>query len=114
MCGIVGYIGKRQAQPILLKGLSQLEYRGYDSAGLAVWQNGQVQLFKREGRVDALARDLEERGSMLGRLGMGHTRWATHGKPSKENAHPHQSANGQVVLVHNGIMENHAEKWEFL
>ena len=72
MCGIVGYIGKRQAQPILLKGLSQLEYRGYDSAGLAVWQNGQVQLFKREGRVDALARDLEERGSMLGRLGMGH------------------------------------------
>ena len=114
MCGIVGYIGKRQAQPILLKGLSQLEYRGYDSAGLAVWQNGQVQLFKREGRVDALARDLEERGSMLGRLGMGHTRWATHGKPSKENAHPHQSANGQVVLVHNGIMENHAEKREFL
>ena len=114
MCGIVGYIGKRQAQPILLKGLSQLEYRGYDSAGLAVWQNGQVQLFKREGRVDALARDLEERGSMLGRLGMGHTRWATHGKPSKENAHPHQSANGQVVLVHNGIMENHAEKSEFL
>ena len=114
MCGIVGYIGKRQAQPILLKGLSQLEYRGYDSAGLAVWQNGQVQLFKREGRVDALARDLEERGSMLGRLGMGHTRWATHGKPSKENAHPHQSADGQVVLVHNGIMENHLEKREFL
>ena len=114
MCGIVGYIGKRQAQPILLKGLLQLEYRGYDSAGLAVWQNGQVQLFKSEGRVDALAHDLEKRGGMLGRLGMGHTRWATHGKPSKENAHPHQSADGQVVLVHNGIMENHVEKRKLL
>ncbi len=107
MCGIVGYIGKRQAAPILLKGLSKLEYRGYDSAGIAVREGvNAIQVVKTEGRIAKLT---AKAASVTGTCGIGHTRWATHGEPSEVNAHPHQSADGSVVLVHNGILENHAE-----
>ncbi len=100
MCGIVGYIGKRQAAPILLEGLKRLEYRGYDSAGIAVFHAGELFLMKRKGSVRALSRAKGAEGS----LGIGHTRWATHGAPSARNAHPHVYRN--IVLVHNGIIEN--------
>ncbi len=106
MCGIVGYIGGRQAQPILLDGLSRLEYRGYDSAGIAVMDSGVIGLMKAKGRL----KNLEDRlaGSPLkGTAGIGHTRWATHGEPSDLNAHPHTDMKGDLAIVHNGIIENH-------
>ncbi len=107
MCGIVGYIGHREAYPVIIKGLKRLEYRGYDSAGIALINNGKMNLFKKKGKVA----DLEE--SMVGEniqsnIGIGHTRWATHGEPSDRNAHPHLSNDGNLSMIHNGIIENYA------
>ena len=106
MCGITGYIGNNQAPPILLEGLRKLEYRGYDSAGIATIDNGKIDLRRSVGKLDNLAKTLEE-NPLSGFIGIGHTRWATHGRPSEANAHPHRA--GDVVLVHNGIIENHRE-----
>ena len=104
MCGIVGYIGDNQAAPILLEGLSKLEYRGYDSAGMAVYNGKNIALEKAVGKLENLYKKTEDGKSLPGTSGIGHTRWATHGKPTEINAHPHQS--GRFVLVHNGIIEN--------
>lgn len=110
MCGIVGYIGGRQAAPVLLEGLLRLEYRGYDSAGLAVRDgDGRIEIVKAKGRLKALAVKTNDGAALKGHSGIGHTRWATHGEPSEENAHPHCSANEAVVAVHNGIIENYQE-----
>lgn len=110
MCGIVGFIGKHQAAPILLDSLSKLEYRGYDSAGLAV-RNGDadIEVVKAKGRLKVLAEKTNDGKAMQGTCGIGHTRWATHGEPSETNAHPHHSDDGNVVAVHNGIIENYQE-----
>lgn len=107
MCGIVGYIGEKQAAPILVEGLRRLEYRGYDSAGVAVAGN-QVTVVKEKGRIDNLKAEID-RVYPVGTVGIGHTRWATHGIPDRSNAHPHTSMNGIVTLVHNGIIENYIE-----
>ena len=115
MCGIVGFCGKQQAAPILLDGLSKLEYRGYDSAGLAVRDGEEpAQIVKAKGRLKALYAKTNGGQSLLGTCGIGHTRWATHGEPSETNAHPHVSADGNVVAVHNGIIENYQELKEKL
>lgn len=107
MCGIVGYIGENQAAPILLDGLSKLEYRGYDSAGIAVSGGEEIRMVKATGRLKVLE-DLTHGGSTLpGTIGIGHTRWATHGEPSDTNAHPHLNKDGSIVVVHNGIIENY-------
>ena len=110
MCGIVGFVGNKQAAPILLDGLSKLEYRGYDSAGLAV-RNGEddVTIVKAEGKLFALAEKTDDGKAVHGCCGIGHTRWATHGEPSEINAHPHRSDDGNVTAVHNGIIENYQE-----
>lgn len=108
MCGIVGYIGEKDATPIILNGLKKLEYRGYDSAGLAVIENGSIALRRDAGKLEKLI-TLVNQKPVSGNLGIGHTRWATHGVPSANNAHPHISGNGKVVLVHNGIVENFLE-----
>ena len=115
MCGIVGYTGVQQAAPILLDGLSKLEYRGYDSAGIAV-RNGEneTEVVKAKGRLKALAEKTDNGATVLGSCGIGHTRWATHGEPSESNAHPHKSDDGNVVAVHNGIIENYLELKEKL
>lgn len=115
MCGITGYVGKRQAAPILLEGLEKLEYRGYDSAGLAV-RNGSddIEIVKAKGRLRALAEKTNDGKAMAGTCGIGHTRWATHGEPSEVNAHPHCSDDRSVVGVHNGIIENYQELKEKL
>lgn len=115
MCGIVGFTGQQQAAPILLEGLSKLEYRGYDSAGLAVRNgNAPVEIVKAKGRLKALAEKTNDGAALAGSCGIGHTRWATHGEPSETNAHPHSSADGNVVGVHNGIIENYQELKEKL
>lgn len=107
MCGIVGYVGKKQAAPILLRGLSKLEYRGYDSAGVAVFDGSEIEVVKAKGRLDAL-RDLTNDGkNLVGFQGIGHTRWATHGEPSVINAHPHYNHDKTISVVHNGIIENY-------
>ncbi len=106
MCGIVGYIGYKQAAPFLLDGMSKLEYRGYDSAGVAVMENGAIRVDKCVGRLDALRQKLAGR-LPVGTMGIGHTRWATHGRPSDRNAHPHSDSSGRFVVVHNGIIENY-------
>ena len=107
MCGIVGYIGESQAAPILLEGLSKLEYRGYDSAGMAIYDGNKIDLLKTKGRLKVL-HELSKGGEVLpGRVGIGHTRWATHGAPSDVNAHPHFNENKSIVVVHNGIIENY-------
>ncbi len=106
MCGIVGYIGSKQAKDLLLTGLHRLEYRGYDSAGLAIVGEKGLQVNKKEGKVDALENMVEE-SSIEGTLGIGHTRWATHGHPNDKNAHPHVNGDGDFALVHNGIIENY-------
>jgi len=108
MCGIVGYTGPRQAYPVILKGLKRLEYRGYDSSGVALLNDGELNVYKKKGKVA----DLEE--TLIGKdleaeIGIGHTRWATHGEPSDRNAHPHTSANGRFAMIHNGIIENYAQ-----
>lgn len=115
MCGIVGYIGNKQAAPILLDGLSKLEYRGYDSAGVAVrGQDGKTVVVKAKGRLKNLSEKIDEGRSLKGTCGIGHTRWATHGEPSELNAHPHCNDEGTVFAVHNGIIENYAELKEKL
>src|SRR5438477_9204317 len=106
MCGIVGYIGRAHAMPILLDGLRRLEYRGYDSAGLAVVDAGQLDARKCAGRIAELEKLLKKQ-PVSGSLGISHTRWATHGKVNDENAHPHFDASGKLALVHNGVIENY-------
>ena len=113
MCGIVGYVGKGQATNFLVEGLSKLEYRGYDSAGVAVIENGKIQIRKQKGRLANLEGSLKE-SPMKGSIGIGHTRWATHGEPSDVNSHPHLSSKGDIAVVHNGIIENYIELREFL
>ena len=112
MCGIVGYVGTEQAAPILLAGLSKLEYRGYDSAGIAVFQEGRIVVAKAKGRLKNLEERMEKEGRPKGHVGIGHTRWATHGEPSDVNSHPHTG--GRVTIVHNGIIENYKELKDFL
>ena len=107
MCGIVGYIGHQQAYPIVLKGLKRLEYRGYDSAGIALYNGTDLQIVKTKGKVADLETSLEAKIPTQGQLAIGHTRWATHGVPNDTNAHPHVSNNNQITLVHNGIIENY-------
>lgn len=113
MCGIVGYVGDEQAAPILLAGLSKLEYRGYDSAGIAVCNDGELEIRKFKGRLAVLAEDIEK-NEMKGNLGIGHTRWATHGEPSDVNSHPHFNMDKTIAVVHNGIIENYMELKEEL
>ena len=107
MCGIVGYIGEKEAFPVLINGLKRLEYRGYDSAGIAIY-NGKLEVYKRKGKVSELQKAVAS-SNTKGTIGIGHTRWATHGEPSDLNAHPHSSMNGTFSLVHNGIIENYSE-----
>jgi glucosamine--fructose-6-phosphate aminotransferase (isomerizing) len=109
MCGIVGYVGKQKAAPILLEGLKKLEYRGYDSAGMAVFDNGKIAVVKAVGKVAELENKIENRKGISGTVGIAHTRWATHGKPSEKNSHPHGDCAGNIFLVHNGIIENYPE-----
>lgn len=107
MCGIVGYIGHRQAWPLVIKGLKRLEYRGYDSAGIALIHDGEMDILKKAGKVQELE-NFAVGKDLSGTIGMGHTRWATHGAPSDRNSHPHTSNNGQLSIIHNGIIENYA------
>ena len=107
MCGIVGYVGEKQAAPILLDGLSKLEYRGYDSAGIAVFDGEKINMTKAKGRLKVLEEITHDGRTMPGILGIGHTRWATHGEPSDVNAHPHLNKDGSIAVVHNGIIENY-------
>ncbi|MBT8393404.1 MAG: glutamine--fructose-6-phosphate transaminase (isomerizing) [Bacteroidia bacterium] len=107
MCGIVGYIGNKQAYPIILEGLKRLEYRGYDSAGIALFDGTEIQLSKTKGKVADLQNKLEQEISTNGSIGIGHTRWATHGVPNDINSHPHYSNSGDLVIIHNGIIENY-------
>jgi len=106
MCGIVGYIGNKDATPILLEGLKRLEYRGYDSAGVAVLTNGKITVEKQPGKISALEQSLAQ-NALSGKLGIAHTRWATHGVPNQINAHPHTDTTGRIALIHNGIIENY-------
>ena len=103
MCGIIGYIGKKKATPILINGLLRLEYRGYDSAGIATVESDKIAIMKDKGRVKNLE-NLKGINDLNGTIGIAHTRWATHGKPSKENAHPHYDNNKTFAVVHNGII----------
>lgn len=107
MCGIVAYIGSKQAYPIIIKGLKRLEYRGYDSAGVALIHNDVLNIYKTKGKVKTLEDSVEGKNTS-GHIGMGHTRWATHGEPNNENAHPHMSQSGNLAVIHNGIIENYA------
>ncbi len=107
MCGIVAYIGPREAYPIILKGLKRLEYRGYDSSGVALLNSG-LKVYKKKGKVAELEEMLVGK-DVHAYAGIGHTRWATHGEPSDRNAHPHKSANGKLAMIHNGIIENYAQ-----
>jgi glucosamine--fructose-6-phosphate aminotransferase (isomerizing) len=111
MCGIIGYICPRETTKVLIEGLKRLEYRGYDSAGIAVFQGEKIEIRRRAGKLNRLE-ELIEQEAFDGRVGIGHTRWATHGKPSDENAHPHKA--GKVAVVHNGIIENYLPLKEFL
>lgn len=113
MCGIVGYIGSRDAAPILLNGLKKLEYRGYDSAGVAILDNGNIKVVKCKGRLEKLEEKVNC-DTPVGNIGIGHTRWATHGEPNDLNSHPHISSSGKIAVVHNGIIENYLELKEFL
>lgn len=114
MCGIVGYVGKKQAVPILMDGLSKLEYRGYDSAGVAVMQDGEIKIKKSKGRLAVLQEKLDNGEPLSGVMGIGHTRWATHGEPSDTNSHPHLSRSGRFAVVHNGIIENYMKLRQML
>jgi glucosamine--fructose-6-phosphate aminotransferase (isomerizing) len=108
MCGIVGYVGSRNAVPVILEGLARLEYRGYDSAGIAVVHNGTLSRRRSSGKLKNLEERLRQE-PLAGEYGVGHTRWATHGRPSEENAHPHEDCKGSIVVVHNGIIENYLD-----
>ena len=105
MCGIVGYIGHREAYPIIIKGLKRLEYRGYDSAGLTLYDGQDLKLSKTKGKVSDLE-NISKEITINGTIGMGHTRWATHGVPNDVNSHPHLSNSGNLAIIHNGIIEN--------
>ena len=107
MCGIVGYIGHREAYPVLIKGLKRLEYRGYDSAGVVLFDGSELKLSKTKGKVSDLEAKAEAENTLKGNIGMGHTRWATHGVPNDVNSHPHYSNSGELVIIHNGIIENY-------
>src|SRR3982750_444808 len=108
MCGIVAYIGKRQAYPVLIKGLQRLEYRGYDSAGVAlINKKGDLNVYKKKGKVSELVSFVKDQDT-TGSIGIGHTRWATHGEPNDVNSHPHYSQSKNMVIIHNGIIENYA------
>ncbi|HOQ76706.1 MAG TPA: glutamine--fructose-6-phosphate transaminase (isomerizing) [Thermoclostridium sp.] len=113
MCGIVGYVGSREATPVLMNGLKRLEYRGYDSAGIAILHEGKIKMVKTKGRLAALEEKLNS-VNLEGSLGIGHTRWATHGEPSDANSHPHVSCGGKIAVVHNGIIENYMKLKDFL
>jgi glucosamine--fructose-6-phosphate aminotransferase (isomerizing) len=106
MCGIVGYLGFRKAYPVVIKGLQRLEYRGYDSAGVVLTNDNKLNLYKTKGKVSDLKK-IAETQNIEGNLALGHTRWATHGIPNNENSHPHISNSGNLVIVHNGIIENY-------
>ena len=108
MCGIIGYVGARSVTEVLLQGLRSLEYRGYDSAGIAVANHGHIKVLRSEGKLDNLARQVDPQ-AISGSYGLGHTRWATHGRPNEENAHPHRDCTGGIVVVHNGIIENYLD-----
>ena len=108
MCGIIGYIGSKPVVPIILDGLRRLEYRGYDSAGVAVVHNGAVEIRRSAGKLVNLEQSIQKT-PLEGLYGLGHTRWATHGRPTEENAHPHRDGSGRIVVVHNGIIENYLE-----
>ena len=108
MCGIVGYTGPREAYPIIIKGLKRLEYRGYDSTGVALKNSKGLKVYKKKGKVAELE-DAVVGKDLHAHLGIGHTRWATHGEPSDRNAHPHQSASGKLAMIHNGIIENYSQ-----
>ena len=115
MCGIIGYIGQEEAKPYLLNGLERLEYRGYDSAGIAILDNGKIQSEKSKGQLSCLKEKIGSKGqSLKGSVGIGHTRWATHGAVTDANAHPHLSRNGAFAVVHNGIIENYGRLKEEL
>ena len=109
MCGIIGYVGGKQAAPVLLKGLQRLEYRGYDSSGIAVMNGEKIDVVKAQGKISTLHVKTDGGKVFNGFVGIGHTRWATHGAPSDVNSHPHVSADGRFAIVHNGIIENFAE-----
>src|SRR4030067_1239397 len=111
MCGIVGYVGSRDIVEVLIEGLRRLEYRGYDSAGIAVFHRGKIEIRRHEGKLGKLE-EMIRGGAFDGKVGIGHTRWATHGRPSDENAHPHKA--GKVAVVHNGIIENYLPLKEIL
>jgi glucosamine--fructose-6-phosphate aminotransferase (isomerizing) len=113
MCGIVGYVGKQKAASLIIEGLKRLEYRGYDSAGVAVWQDGRFEVAKKTGRVANLEKEAA-RHKLTGTCGIGHTRWATHGGLTEANAHPHVSSDGQIALIHNGVIENYVSMKKFL
>lgn len=113
MCGIVGYIGSKKAKPILINGLLRLEYRGYDSAGISVIEGTSISTFKNKGRIKNLM-DVPGINDLTGKIGIGHTRWATHGKPSSTNSHPHLDNENKISVVHNGIIENYSEIKDFL
>jgi glutamine---fructose-6-phosphate transaminase (isomerizing) len=108
MCGIIGYIGEKRVLPILIDGLRRLEYRGYDSAGVAVVRHGEIELRRSAGKLARLEEVLAI-NPLEGDYGIGHTRWATHGRPTEENAHPHRDCTGRIVVVHNGIIENYLD-----
>lgn len=107
MCGIMGYTGKANAVPVIINGLAKLEYRGYDSAGIAMYNDGKIRVCKKKGRLADMFNELGP--DQCCNMGIGHTRWATHGIPSDENAHPHCDCTGKIALVHNGIIENYAQ-----
>jgi len=113
MCGIVGYIGKQKASAIILEGLKRLEYRGYDSAGIAIQQTGHFEVAKKAGRVEGLIKSTAAQ-KIAGTTGIGHTRWATHGGVTDANSHPHISSDGKFALIHNGVIENYASIKKFL
>src|SRR3970040_220950 len=105
MCGIIGYVGSREVVPVLIEGVRKLEYRGYDSAGIAVINDSGIEVVRAEGKLGNLEQKLSGNG-LHGTFGIGHTRWATHGKPNENNAHPHRDCSGRIVVIHNGIIEN--------
>src|SRR5262245_54606227 len=108
MCGIVGYVGSKPLVPLIMDGLRKLEYRGYDSAGIAVVRHGDLEIRRSAGKLSRLDDALKQH-PLEGEYGIGHTRWATHGRPTEENAHPHRDCRGRIVVVHNGIIENYLE-----